>query len=63
MYKKVKKLTAVRSGERGMKIIENRRGEILTESGKIKKKWREYVEELYGKEDKPKELKIEKEQN
>jgi hypothetical protein len=64
MYSKVKHIT--RTGKTNVRAdisIKDAKGEMLTDSVNIRNRWKEYVEELYGKQDKPEmeEMGVEKE--
>jgi endonuclease/exonuclease/phosphatase family metal-dependent hydrolase len=55
MYSKVKQITrTAKSQAKSNTAINDSRGELLTEVQDIKSRWREYVEDLYCKVDKPK---------
>ena len=54
MYEKVRQLTGTAKVRAKLNTgINEKDGELLTEKGEIKRRWKEYVEELYDKESKP----------
>ena len=54
MYAKVRQLTGTAKVRAKLNTgINAKDGELLTEKGDIKRRWKEYVEELYDKESKP----------
>jgi exonuclease III len=54
MYAKVRQLTGTAKVRAKLSTgINAKDGELLTEKGEIKRRWKEYVEELYDKESKP----------
>ena len=57
-YKKVKSLTERRKIPTSRTTIKDKNGKLLQESDDVRKRWVEYIEELYAKNDKPAELYI-----
>ena len=55
VYERVRKMTKKPTGGRGT-VVEDREGRILQDPGEIRNRWKEYVEELYQSQDKPKDL-------
>ena len=60
MYRKVKELTWKNKGQM-TKTIMSKQGTMLTKPDEIKQRWKEYIEELYNKEEKPEEIEMEEE--
>lgn len=60
MYGKVKDLTWKKKAE-STKSIMSKEGVLLKEAEEVNERWKEYIEELYNKEDKPSELELENE--
>ena len=62
VYKEVKDLTK-KEGMQGSKAgIKDKQGNTLTTQREVEERWKEYIEELYLKDDRPMELNIEKQQ-
>eukprot|EP00794_Sanderia_malayensis_P013667 gene13667-15097_t len=60
MYRKVKDLTWKNKGQ-ATKTIMSKQGALLTEPEEINQRWKEYIEELYNKAEKPDEIELEEE--
>ena len=60
VYDRVRNLCKVKKGSATQKGILSETGVLLTEQEDIKKRWVEYIEMLYGREDKPDEINLEK---
>jgi len=60
MYQKVKELTW-KNKSKATKSIMNKQGELLKEPEKINQRWKEYIEELYNKEERPENIDMEEE--
>ena len=58
---RIRELTSKRN-RRGLTVIQDKNGNLLTEPEKIANRWKEYIEELYNKDNKPQDIWIE-EQN
>lgn len=63
MYKKVQQLTSNKGNYNNTQVLEDKHGRMLTEAEPIKARWIEYIEDLYGKSEKPNELPLEEEQH
>jgi len=61
LYQKVKALTWKKNSSQKSTNILNSQGEMLTDGEDIKKRWVEYIEELYNRADKPGDIPIEEE--
>jgi len=61
VYSRVRELTEKPKISNQSSGIKDKDGQLLSETDKIKKRWKEYIEELYDKEGKPTELEIEME--
>lgn len=55
VYKRVKELQKKPGGGRG-NAIKDKDGNLLSDQNDVKARWKEYIEELYRKDEKPKEL-------
>ena len=62
VYRKVKQLTSTKGNGKGQNVLKDRQGNTLTEAESIRARWKEYIEELCAKNDKPVELPIEEQQ-
>ena len=64
MYNEVKQLTEQKT-QNASTAVKNNKGIILTDPDEVKIRWKEYIEELYDKDGKPREedLNLEQEQN
>ena len=60
MYSKVKDLTWKKK-EQKSSSIQNKQGVLLKEPDEINERWKEYIEELYNKDEKPSEIEMERE--
>jgi len=56
VYEEVRKMTKKPSTVGGGTAVEDKQGNILQDPGEIRNRWKEYVEELYESQDKPKDL-------
>ena len=54
LYQKVKDLSEGKQGSRKQQGIINKEGEMTTEKIEILNRWKEYTEDLYGKDSRPK---------
>ena len=61
MYRKVKELNRKRKSQQKTESIMSKQGELMTVPEQVNERWKEYIEELYNKEGKPKEVEIEEE--
>ena len=61
VYEKVKKLTENKSSQKTKTGIKNRNGTLLTQPDDVKSRWKEYIEELYAKDEKPNAINLESE--
>ena len=52
-YSKVKELTGQRKKCHVNYAVKDKSGNLLTETAKIRERWKEYIEELYDKNGKP----------
>ena len=59
VYEKVKELTQSKRSQKTKPGIKNRIGVLLTQSDDIKCRWKEYIKEVYAKDEKPKVINIE----
>ena len=57
LYQEVKKLTD-KPREGGGKVIKDKQGKLLHDPAEIRKRWTEYIEELYDKENRPAQLQV-----
>jgi hypothetical protein len=60
MYRKVKDMTWKNNGQR-TKTIMSKQGTLLSDSDEINRRWKEYIEELYNKAERPEEIEMEEE--
>ena len=61
MYAKVNELTKTKISTSKSSSLKNKNGNLLTKPEEIKLRWKEYIEELYAKQDKPTQIKVENE--
>ena len=59
MYRRVKELTWKKDKSQKNKSIINKQGTLLNDPEAVKERWKEYIEELYNKAEKPAEIEIE----
>ena len=62
MYQKVKTLTK-KKRQNTSRIIKDKQGKDLTEASEKGQRWKEYIEELYAKDQKPTEKDMELEED
>ena len=61
MYAKVNELTKTKISTSKNSSLKDKNGNFLTKPEEIKLRWKEYIDELYAKQDKPTQIKIENE--
>ena len=61
MYAKVNELTKSKISTSKSSSLKDKIGNLLTRPEEIKLRWKEYIEELYAKQDKPAQIKVENE--
>ena len=54
LYRKVSKLTIRKRKKQNLRV-RDKEGNVLTDSDKVRDRWKEYIEDLYGKNNKPQE--------
>jgi len=54
LYRKVSQLTN-RKRKRQSLLVHDKEGNVLTDSDKVKERWKEYIEDLCDKNNKPRE--------
>ena len=60
VYNKVRELCGVKRKNKEEIFINDTDGKLLTEPEPVKERWKEYIEELYAKDEKPREIELEK---
>ena len=63
MCAKVNELTKSKISTSKSSSLKDKNGNLLTKPEEIKLRWKEYIEELYAKQDKPTQIKIENEED
>ena len=65
LYARIKEITEEKKARNICKQIKNREGELLKDPEEIKKRWKEYIEDLYDKDGKPilEQFNLEEEEN
>ncbi|CAF4403007.1 unnamed protein product [Didymodactylos carnosus] len=58
VYSMVKKLTGSKKAQSNIHTIKNKDGTLLTDPKLMRQRWKEYIEELYAKDDQPTEEEI-----
>ena len=61
IYEKVNELSKTKISTSKSSNLKDKNGNLLTKPEEKKLKWKEYIEELYAKQDKPTQIKIENE--
>ncbi len=61
MYRKVKDVVPTKRRTVSARNINNKEGQLLTNPANVLERWKEYIEELYAKREKPEDIKIEDE--
>lgn len=62
VYNKIKSLCGLERGQKSAKGITSGTGQLLTDPEDIKERWKQYLEQLYAKDEKPEEIVLEKEE-
>ena len=60
VYNKVRELCGEKRKNKEEIFINDKDGKLLTEPEPVKERWKEYIEELYAKDEKPREIELEK---
>jgi hypothetical protein len=53
LYERVKRITSKKTGRAACKVIQDSKGNLLSEPDAVKGRWRNYIEYLYDREGKP----------